>query len=145
MKEMSQMGGSPYAFYGQMPESYTVVVNGNHHLILQLWQEAEKEVGTDVKALDDKISVKEKERKAFEEVVKDKKEEEFSPEERERRGEIDGELGKLRSDRYAKLSKAAENNTMLGQIVDLALLANGMLKGEKLTKFIKRSVDMIGK
>ncbi len=145
MKEMSQMGGSPYAFYGQMPESYTVVVNGNHHLILQLWQEAEKEVGTDVKALDDKISVKEKERKAFEEVVKDKKEEEFSPEERERRGEIDGELGKLRSDRYAKLSKAAESNTMLGQIVDLALLANGMLKGEKLTKFIKRSVDMIGK
>jgi len=145
MKEMSQMGGSPYAFYGQMPESYTVVVNGNHHLISQLLQETEKEVGADVKALDDKIAVKEKERKAFDEVVKDKKENELSPEERERRGEIDGELGKLRSDRYAELSKAAKNNPLLGQIVDLALLAGGMLKGEKLTEFIKRSVDMIGK
>ena len=145
MKEMSQMGGSPYAFYGQMPDSYTVVVNGNHSLISQLLHQTESSIGAKVKSMDDDIEAKEKEHKNLEEVIKGKKDDELSPEERERRTQIDSELSKLKADRYAELSLAAKDNELLRQLVDLALLAGGMLKGEKLTAFIKRSLDIIGK
>ncbi len=145
MKEMSQMGGSPYAFYGQMPESYTLVVNGNHPLIIQLLQETEEAVGEQIKELDGQLSIKEKELKNLKEVIKDKKEEDLSAEEKERRGELNTEIDKLRNERREKLAARAKESDLTGQLTDLALLAGGMLKGEKLTDFIKRSLSMIGK
>lgn len=144
MKDMSAMGG-PYAFYGQMPESFTVVINGNHPLVGTVLEDATKQIGKEVGSLDEKIEALDKQQKSFEEVLKSKKEEERTLEEKDKSTELDKKLRKLKDERYAKLKDQGVNSKLVKQMIDLALLSNGMLKGESLTNFIKRSVEMIEK
>lgn len=142
MKDMSQMGGQ-YAFYGQMPDSYNVVINGNHPLVSQIFTQTDEEVGTDVKAICSKIESFNKQKESFEEVIKGKKDDELTIEEKDKRGELEKHLTQLNDDKNSKLRSAGLSNDLTRQIVDLALLSNGMLKGEHLTSFIHRSVKMI--
>lgn len=144
MKDMSQMGGQ-YAFYGQMPDSFNVVVNGNHPLVSEVLEQSESNVGEDVKGIDSKIDSLAKQQSAFEAVVKDKKEDELTVEEKDKRSELDKKLTKLRNEKTSKLKEVGAGNKLVKQLIDLALLSNGMLKGEQLTKFIRRSVEMIEK
>ncbi len=145
MKDMSAVGGSPYAFYGQMPDSFNVVVNGNHPLVMDVWSETEKEVGESVKNLDTKIESLDKQKKNFDELIKGKKSEELTSEEKDKQAELDKKLKKLRTDRETQLKESGSKNKLVKQLVDLALLSNGMLKGESLTNFIKRSIELINK
>ncbi|MFI3261914.1 MAG: molecular chaperone HtpG [Rikenellaceae bacterium] len=144
MKDMSQMGGQ-YAFYGQMPDSYNLVVNGNHPLVSQVLDQVEKVVGKDVAAIDEQVSSVAKQKDTFDAVIKDKKDEDLTSEEKEKRDEINKELETLRKEKTEKLRAEGEKNDLARQLIDLALLSNGMLKGEQLTSFIQRSVKMIEK
>ncbi len=145
MKEMAAMGGGMSAFYGQMPDSYTVAVNGNHPLVIDVLEDVEKAYGDDLKKVDGEIAEVRKQQNALAEVLKNKKEADLTAEEKEQREQLDKRAEELRSQRDGRLREIGGQNEIVKQLVDLALLSNGMLKGEQLTAFIKRSVDLIGK
>ncbi|MEG1935043.1 MAG: molecular chaperone HtpG, partial [Rikenellaceae bacterium] len=144
MKDMSQMGGA-YSFYGQMPESFNVIVNGNHPLVAEALAETEKAAGDGVKTLQSKIEALAKQKSSLDKVIKDKTEETLTEEEKTMRKDLNEKLTKLQKDKSDKLKTIGKDNKLVKQLVDLALLSNGMFKGENLTKFIKRSVELIEK
>ncbi len=145
MKDMSKVGGGMYSFYGEMPDSYNVVVNGNHPLVIEVLGQTQNATGEELAPLDKNLKAAEDEKSALNELLKDKKEEEITQEEKDKREAIEKKIGEIEGKRKELLLKAGLQNVIVGQLVDLALLANGMLKGEALTKFIKRSVDVVEK
>ena len=85
------------------------------------------------------------EEKRFEEIVKDKKEADLTPEEKSTREELSKKVVTLRDERNERLRQIGGENRLVKQIIDLALLTNGMLKGKNLTDFIQRSISLIEK
>ena len=144
MKEMAATsGGDMNRFYGQMPDNFTITVNGNHPIILDILVEVDREYGDKLRTIGKKITAAEQEESRFEETVKGKKEEEFSAEEREMRETLSKRITELRAERDTRLEEIGKQNRKVRQIIDLALLSNGMLKGKNLTDFIQRSISLI--
>ena len=144
MKEMAATsGGDMSRFYGQMPDNFTITVNGNHPIVLDILGEVESEYGDKLRTIGKKIVAAEQEESRFEETVKGKKEEELSSEERDMRETLSKRIAELRNERDARLEEIGSHNRKVRQIIDLALLSNGMLKGKNLTDFIQRSISLI--
>lgn len=144
MKDMAAMGGGGMAFYGQMPDSFNVVVNGNHPMVAEILDEVEKGYGEDLDKINKKIDAAVSEQNSLHELLKDKKEEDLTTEEKDKREDLNKKVDDLRHQRTDRLGELGKENKLVKQLIDLALLANGMLKGEELTRFIRRSVDLIG-
>ena len=147
MHDMATVGGSnsPYSFYAEMPQSYNVAINGNHPLVVDVLTSVESELGEDIKSLNGKIDSLTKQQDAYKIVIKDKKEEDLTSEEHDMRDELIKKIAKVKTDKQLKLKSCGKANKTVNQLIDLALLSNGMLKGENLTNFIKRSVELIAK
>ena len=146
MKEMARVGGGGMSqFYGQMPDSFTIAVNANHPIVIDILADVEKAYGDKLKTTTKKIDAAVAEEKRFEEVIKDKKEEELSAEEKSMREELSKKVVTLRDERDRRLREIGADNKLVKQIIDLALLTNGMLKGKNLTDFIQRSISLIEK
>ena len=146
MKEMAAMsGGGMSQFYGQMPDNFTLVVNGNHPIVIDILQNVEKEYGDKLKSITKKIDAAVQEEKRFEETIDKKKEEELTAEEKTQREELSKKVVTLRDERSERLRQIGSTNSLVRQIIDLALLTNGMLKGKNLTEFIQRSISLIEK
>ena len=146
MKEMAAMsGGGMSQFYGQMPDSFTIVVNGNHPIVIGILQSVEKEYGDKLKSITKKIDAAVAEENRFDETIKDKKEEDLTAEEKSMREELSKKVVTLRDERNERLREIGGKNSLVRQIIDLALLTNGMLKGKNLTDFIQRSISLIEK
>ncbi len=146
MKEMAAMsGGGMSQFYGQMPDNYTVVVNGNHPLVIDILEDVQKEYGDKFKASESELEVAERDSRALADLLKDKKADEITAEEKSRREELDGRIAGLRREIDSDLRAIGGRNETVKQLIDLALLAGGMLKGEALTDFVHRSLGFIGK
>ena len=144
MKEMAKMsGGGMSQFYGQMPDNFTIAVNGNHPIVIDILADVEKEYGDKLKSITKKIDAAVAEEKRFEEVVKDKKEADLTAEEKSMREELSKKVVTLRDERNERLKEIGRGNDMVRQIIDLALLSNGMLKGKNLSDFIQRSITLI--
>ena len=144
MKEMAATsGGDMSRFYGQMPDNFTITVNGNHPIVLDILGEVEREYGDKLRTIGKKITAAEQEESRFEETVKGKNEEELSVEEREMRETLSKRITELRTERDTRLEEIGKQNRKVRQIIDLALLSNGMLKGKNLTDFIQRSISLI--
>lgn len=143
MKDMSAMGGGGMGFYGDLPESYNLVVNANHPLVNSIIADKDKSVGKKVKAVLDEMKPVESEKEALEKLTKDKKEEEIEQVEKDKKEELNKKLDELRSKKEGVLKEYGKSNKLVKQLIDLALLANNMLKGEDLNKFVKRSVELI--
>ena len=144
MKEMAAMsGGGMSQFYGQMPDNFTIAVNGNHPIVINILGEVEKSYGDKLKTMTKKIDAAVAEEHRFDEVIKGKKEEELSAEEKATREEISKRIVELRDERDERLKAIGAENKLVKQIIDLALLSNGMLKGKSLTDFIQRSISLI--
>ncbi|HON18244.1 MAG TPA: molecular chaperone HtpG [Salinivirgaceae bacterium] len=142
MKDMSSMSGMNY--YANLPNSYDLVVNSNHPLIVDLAQKVESEYGVAINELNQKIETKQKELDAFREKHSDKEDEENLPEaEKEKQRQLESEIEQLKKAKDEKLGEFANNEKRVKQIIDLALLANNMLKGESLSMFVKRSVEIM--
>lgn len=139
------MGGGMSRFYGQMPDNYTLAVNANHPLVIDILGDVENAYGDGLKSVNEEIAAAQKQRSNLEELIKDKKEADLTEEEKQQRDDLTGRVDELRAQRAARLKEIGEGNELVKQLIDLALLANGMLKGEQLTDFIKRSVALIGK
>ena len=144
MKDMAAMsGGEMSRFYGQMPDNFTITVNGNHPIVLDILGEVETAYGDKLRTMGKKIVAAEQEESRFEETVKGKKEDELTAEEKDMRETLSKRVVELRSERDARLEEIGRDNRKVRQIIDLALLSNGMLKGKNLTEFIQRSISLI--
>ena len=146
MKEMAKVGGGGMnQFYGQMPDNFTITVNGNHPIVIDILGDVERSYGDKLKSITKKIDAAVAEEKRFDETVKGKKEADFTPEEREMSEELSKKVVTLRDERNERLKEIGKQNNLVRQIIDLALLSNGMLKGKNLTDFIQRSISLIEK
>lgn len=146
MKEMAAASGNSMSqFYGQMPDNFTIAVNGNHPIVIDILADVERSYGDKLKSVTKKIDAAVAEEKRFDEVVKNKKEEELTAEEKSTREELSKKIVTLRDERNTRLMEIGRENGLVKQIIDLALLSNGMLKGKNLTEFIQRSISLIGK
>ncbi len=145
MKDMAAMGGNGMQFYGQMPDSFNVVVNGNHQLVADILSDVDGQYGDKLGKIDKKIDAAQKEKTTFEESIKDIKPEELSQDQKDIKTELESKYTALTSERNERLAEIGRDNKVVKQVIDLALLSNGMLSGENLTNFIRRSVELIGK
>lgn len=146
MKEMAQVsGGGMSSFYAQMPDSYTIAINGNHPLVAEILGDVERECGESVAAVDRKIQSLENQLSSLETLVKGKKPEELTDEERNQKNDLENKIAERRQQRTDLLREEGKKSVLVKQLVDLALLSNGMLKGESLAAFIRRSVKLIHK
>ena len=144
MKEMAATsGGEMSRFYSEMPDNFTITVNGNHPIVLDILGEVERTYGDKLRTIGKKITAAEQEESRFETTVKDKKDDELTPEERDMRETLSKRVTELRTERNSRLEEIGRDNRKVRQIIDLALLSNGMLKGKNLTDFIQRSISLI--
>ena len=144
MKDMAKMSGDQMSrFYGQMPDNFTIAVNGNHPIVIDILTSVEKAYGDKLKSITKKIDAAVAEESRFEEMTKDKKEEDFTQEEKDMREELSKKVVTLRDERNERLKEIGKENALVRQIIDLALLSNGMLKGKNLSDFIQRSISLI--
>jgi molecular chaperone HtpG len=142
MKEMSQTGGG-MNFYGELPDSYNLVVNPNHKLIIKIAEDLQAEAG-------DKLAAGNIERKRLKEEIdfmekeqKKKKDEEVSQLEKDDLEKLRKDLSAADNARKDILESYGAGNNVVKQLIDLAMLANNMLRGEELSTFVKRSVELL--
>ncbi|HEX2969280.1 MAG TPA: molecular chaperone HtpG [Bacteroidales bacterium] len=142
MKEMSAMGGG-MNFYGELPDSYNVVLNANHPLILKISEELKAKEA-------DRLAENNSERKNLKEEIsfmedehKKKKPEEVSQFEKDDLEKKRKDLDAIEDSRKNILESFGSENKKVKQLIDLALLSNNMLRGEDLSTFVKRSVELL--
>lgn len=146
MKEMSATGGGGMSqFYAQMPDNFTITVNGNHPIVLDILSDVEQTYGSKLESTTKKINAAVDEEGRFEEMVKDKKDEDMTPEEKAMREDLSKKVVTIKDERNERLKEIGRDNSLIKQIIDLALLSNGMLKGKSLSDFIQRSITLIEK
>lgn len=142
MKDMSVMGGG-MNFYGELPDSYNLVVNPNHQIVNKISEDLSTKEGA-------RLEENNKERKRIKEEInfieqehKKKKPEEISQVEKDDLEKLRKELTAVENARKDILESYGAGNKVVKQLIDLALLANNMLRGEELSVFVKRSVDLL--
>lgn len=143
MKDMSQFQGG-MGFYGDMPESLNLVVNTAHPLVKRVLEQKDAEIGETVRAVGEDIAARKAGIEELEKKGKGKKDEEIPSEEKEKLEGLRKELSDLEEKRRHTLKEFGKGNKLAKQLVDLALLANGLLKGADLDRFVRRSVELIG-
>ncbi|MDR1415756.1 MAG: molecular chaperone HtpG [Odoribacteraceae bacterium] len=142
MKEMSAMNPT-MSFYGAMDDHYTLVVNTDHRLANTLLADAQSALADALAPVRAAIDAANARKADIDALNKDKKEEEIPQVDKDRSLEIDKELDDLNHQEDDILATYGKESKLAGQLVDLALLANGLLKGESLARFVKRSFDLI--
>ena len=142
MKDMAQFQQG-MGFYAQMPDSYNMVLNSDHPLVSRILSESHDELTTSLKPIESEIKGLEARLAALRQNQEKKKAEEISAQEKEDVKLTESSLSEQREAKRTILKEYAANNNVVSQLIDLALLQNGMLKGAALNKFLKRSVDLI--
>lgn len=142
MKEMSQFQPG-MNFYGQMPDSYTVVLNADHPLVKNVLDDSNKSTAESLKPVNSEMKGIQARLSALRQSQDKKKPEEVTQEEKDDLKKTEKALSEQKDKRNTILSDYAKGNSIVHQLIDLALLQNGMLKGEALDNFLKRSVDLI--
>ena len=144
-KEMARNGGGSYMGlnYNQLQDFYTLVVNGNNPIVHTVLEQVEKSYGDDLKNINASIETAKSEQSRFSEVIKGKSYDQLSEEEKSMQQQLEQSLDQLTSQRNARLAEIGSKNSIVRQLADLALLEAGLLKGEKLTEFISRSMAML--
>ena len=144
MKEMSAMqGGGMMNFYGEMPDSYNLVVNTAHPIIEKLLTDEKNSCNIEIEPINNELAEKLARLNILKESHKGKKEEEIPADEKEEADNLQKLVDELNDKKKTIYNTFATGNKQVGQLIDLALLANNMLKGEALAKFVKRSVDLL--
>jgi len=142
MKDMSKLGGG-MNLYGDMPDSFNLVINTNHPIIQDLASDVEKSIGETIKKETETISSLDKEIGKTEKAQEGKKEEEITQAEKDKMEALQKKKNKAEEKKQELVGKYADKKPVVQQLIDLALLANNMLKGEKLSTFVKRSIELL--
>ena len=142
MKDMSRLQPG-MSFYSDMPDMYTVVLNTNHSLVKEILQSAQTSLEEAIKPLDSEIKGITARRDAINQSNKDKKYDEISQESKDELSKCESDIQQMKDKKSDIVSNYASGEKKVHQLIDLALLQNGMLKGEALSNFVKRSIEMI--
>lgn len=142
MKEMSQYQQG-MGFYAQMPDTYTIVLNSDHAIIKQILSESNTSTAEKLQPIRSEIKGLQAREAALRQAQGKNKPEEVTQNEKDELKNTEEELTKQRNEKNTVIADYAKNNNAIHQLIDLALLQNGLLKGAALDKFIKRSVDLI--
>jgi molecular chaperone HtpG len=143
MKEMSALQGGMMSFYGEMPDSFNLVLNTAHPIIEKLLADEEAACGKEVAPLATEIKIVESKKTVLQDNHKGKKDEEIPTTEKAEIEEFEKQIQELSEKKKAILKSFAGETKQVRQLIDLALLANNMLKGEALANFVKRSVELL--
>lgn len=139
MKDMATMQPG-MAFYGELPDSYNLIVNTEHTLIKEIRDNAEKAIGEKIAPMSADIEKKNAEITAIRDAAKDGK---MSDDDTKKTSDLEAEVNTLRAEETKTISDYAAGQEKVKQLIDLALLGNGLLKGQDLSSFIKRSINML--
>lgn len=142
MKEMSRIQPG-MAFYGEMPDMYNFIVNADHPVVKAILADANAQLNNTLAPVEAELKGLEARHTALESAFKDKKEEEISADDREMLKQCNDSISEQKQKEKEIFSAYAKGNRIISQLLDIALLQNGQLKGAALDKFIKRSIDMI--
>ena len=142
MKEMSkfQQGMN---FYGQMPDSFNIVLNSDHPLVKRILDDTKAATTEALQPIESELKGQEARLAAIRQQQDKKKYDELTQEDKDLKAEAEKAVQEQKDKKQAVLADYAQKNDLIHQLIDLALLQNGMLKGEALDKFLKRSVDLI--
>lgn len=132
------------AFYAQMPDSYTIVLNSDHKLIKSILEDENAKCAEQLKPIEGEIKGLEARLAALRQTQNSKKPEEVTQEEKDDMSNTLKSVNEQRDKKKQIIANYAKDNKIVHQLIDLALLQNGMLKGAALNSFLKRSVDLIG-
>lgn len=142
MKDMAAIQ-SGMAFYGELPDSYNLIVNTDHPLSQKVIADTESACKSELTPILDELKTVNEEIERLQEAKKDKKDDEIPVADKEALKHAEEKAKELRAKESGILKTYADRTPLVRQLVDLALLSNNMLKGEALSKFIKRSVEML--
>lgn len=142
MKEMSNIQAG-MSFYGEMPDMFNIVLNSDHKLVKEILTDEEKECASTVVSIQHEMDDVDKRRNELKDKQKNKKDEEIPTAEKDEVNELDKKWEELKARKEETYTGYAAKNKVVHQLIDLALLQNGMLKGEALNNFVKRCIEMI--
>ena len=142
MKEMSrfQQGMN---FYAQMPDSLNLVLNADHPLVKRVLDDCKANTEEALKPIESELKGQEARMAAIRQQQEKKKPEELTQDDKDMKAECEKAVQEQKDKKQEVLNGFAAQNDIVHQLIDLALLQNGMLKGEALDKFLKRSIDLI--
>ena len=142
MKDMSKFQAG-MGFYGQMPDSFNLVLNADHPLVKKVLDESKTATEEALKPIEAELKGQEARLAAIRAAQDKKKWDEITQEEKDQKAEAEKAVQAEKDKKTAVIADYAKGNSIVHQLIDLALLQNGMLKGEALDRFLKRSVDLI--
>ena len=142
MKEMSQFQQG-MGFYAQLPDSYNLVLNANHPLVKKVLDDITANTAKELKPVASELKGQEARLAALHQSQDSKKTEELTQEEKDDMQNTQKTVSDLQDKKKAIVAAYAKGNDIVHQLIDLALLQNGMLQGAALDKFLKRSISLI--
>lgn len=142
MKEMSRYQAG-MNFYAQMPDSYSMVLNSEHEIVKSVLADATKKTSDELKPILSEIKGQEARIAALRQSQDKKKADEITQEEKDDMSNTQKALEEQRGKKKTIYSEYAKGNDIIHQLIDLALLQNGMLKGKALDDFVRRSIELI--
>ena len=142
MKDMSKFQAG-MGFYAQMPDSFNLVLNADHPLVKKVLDESKSATEEALKPIVAELKGQEARLAAIRQAQDKKKYDEITQEEKDQKAEAEKAVQAEKDKKTAVIADYAKGNSIVHQLIDLALLQNGMLKGEALDKFLKRSVELI--
>ncbi len=142
MKEMANIQAG-MSFYGEMPDMFNLILNTDHKLLKSVLEDEVKECGALINPIEKEIEGISILRKEIQDKQKNKKDEDIPVSEKDELKSLDDKWDDLKNKKESIFSDYASRNKIIRQLIDLALLQNNMLKGESLSNFVKRSIELI--
>ena len=143
MKEMANIQAG-MSFYGEMPDMYSLVLNSDHKLIKDILSDENKACNSELEPAQAEMDTINLQRQELQKKHESQKDEEIPASEKDELEILNKKWNDLKQHKEDILTNYAAQNKVVRQLIDLALLQNGMLKGEALNNFVKRSLDLIG-
>ncbi len=142
MKEIANIQAG-MSFYGEMPNMYNLVLNADHKLVKQVLTDADNSCKAALEPIESEMANLNNRRKELQKAQEGKKTEDIPQAEKDELNDIEKKISDETTKKQAVLGEYANGNKIIHQLIDLALLQNNMLKGEALTNFVKRSIELI--
>lgn len=142
MKEMANIQAG-MSFYGEMPDMFNLVLNVDHKLVKQVLNDADNSCKAALEPIEAEMTSLNKRHDELHKAQEGKKADEIPQAEKDELSDVEKKLADEKTKKEAVLGEYAGGNKIIRQLIDLALLQNNMLKGEALTNFVKRSIELI--
>lgn len=142
MKEMAQFQGG-MSFYGEMPDMYNVVLNADHSLVRNVLTDLEANTSSALQPIENELRGLNARLQVLQQEQASKKADEISETERKDLDECRAAIAEQEAKQKEAISNFAGTNAIIPQLIDLALLQSGLLKGAELNRFIKRSIELM--